>query len=286
MNLGNILGQILQQGMGQQGRSRLDHAVGAGGIGDVLGGLLGGRAAGGGTGGGMGGGLGDLLCGVLGGGRGGSAADGMGGLGEILGGALGGGRATSGGGGGLGDLLGGLLGGGATGSAGTRSGGGNAGMAILATIAMAALKNWTDGRRAQAAMAPDTAGFAAPELESMTAPATEELVVRAMISAAKADGEVSEDEIQRIVGRVGADGLSEEEKQFLIAELRRPLDLAALVAEVPNEMVAAEIYAASLLAIQLDTPAEAAYLRQLAQALRLDGATLSRLHEITGATAI
>ncbi|ENO85175.1 hypothetical protein C667_24134, partial [Thauera phenylacetica B4P] len=194
--------------------------------------------------------------------------------------------ATSGGGGGLGDLLGGLLGGGATGSAGTRSGGGNAGMAILATIAMAALKNWTDGRRAQAAMAPDTAGFAAPELESMTAPATEELVVRAMISAAKADGEVSEDEIQRIVGRVGADGLSEEEKQFLIAELRRPLDLAALVAEVPNEMVAAEIYAASLLAIQLDTPAEAAYLRQLAQALRLDGATLSRLHEITGATAI
>lgn len=285
MNLGNILGQILQQGMGQQGRSRLDHAVGAGGIGDVLGGLLGGRAAGGGTGGGMGGGLGDLLGGVLGGGRGGSAAGGMGGLGEILGGALGGGRATSGGGGGLGDLLGGLLGGGATGSAGTRSGG-NAGMAILATIAMAALKNWTDGRRAQAAMAPDTAGFAAPELESMTAPATEELVVRAMISAAKADGEVSEDEIQRIVGRVGADGLSEEEKQFLIAELRRPLDLAALVAEVPNEMVAAEVYAASLLAIELDTPAEAAYLRQLAQALRLDGATLSRLHEITGATAV
>ena len=280
MNLGNILGQILQQGMGQQGRSRLDHAVGAGGIGDVLGGLLGGRAAGGG--GGMGGGLGDLLGGVLGGGRGGSAA---GGMGEILSGALGGGRATSGSGG-LGDLLGGLLGGGATGSAGTRSSGGNAGMAILATIAMAALKNWTDGRRAQAAMAPDTAGFAAPELESMTAPATEELVVRAMISAAKADGEVGEDEIQRIVGRVGADGLSEEEKQFMIAELRRPLDLAALVAEVPNEMVAAEVYAASLLAIQLDTPAEAAYLRQLAQALRLDGATLSRLHEITGASAV
>ena len=283
MNLGNILGQILQQGMGQQGRSRLDHAMGAGGIGDVLGGILGGQAAGG-TGGSAGGGLGDLLGGVLGGGRGGSAAGGMGGLGEILGGALGGGRSTSGGG--LGDLLGGLLGGSAGGGTGTRSGGGNAGMAILATIAMAALKNWTDSRRAQAAMAPDTAGFAAPELETMTEPATAELIVRAMISAAKADGEVSEDEIQRIVGRVGADGLSEEEKQFMIAELRRPLDLAALVAEVPNEMVAAEVYAASLLAIELDTPAEAAYLRQLAQALRLDGATLSRLHEITGATAV
>lgn len=282
MNLGNILGQILQQGMGQQGRSRLDHAMGPGGMADVLGDLLGGRSAGG-AGGGLGGGLGELLGGVLGGRRGGPAAGGMGGLGEILGGALGGGRAT-GGGGGLGDLLGGLLGGGAAGSTGARSGG--TGMAILATIAMAALKNWTDARRAQAAMTPDAAGFAAPELESMTAPATEALVVRAMISAAKADGEVGEDEIQRIVGRVGADGLSEDEKQFLIAELRRPLDLAALVAEVPNEMVAAEVYAASLLAIELDTPAEAAYLRQLAQALRLDGATLSRLHEITGATAV
>ncbi|MBL8463685.1 MAG: tellurite resistance TerB family protein [Thauera sp.] len=282
MNLGNILGQILQQGMGQQGRSRLDHAMGPGGMADVLGDLLGGRSTGG-AGGGLGGGLGELLGGVLGGRRGGPAAGGMGGLGEILGGALGGGRAT-GGGGGLGDLLGGLLGGGAAGSTGARSGG--TGMAILATIAMAALKNWTDARRAQAAMTPDAAGFAAPELESMTAPATEALVVRAMISAAKADGEVGEDEIQRIVGRVGADGLSEDEKQFLIAELRRPLDLAALVAEVPNEMVAAEVYAASLLAIELDTPAEAAYLRQLAQALRLDGATLSRLHEITGATAV
>jgi uncharacterized membrane protein YebE (DUF533 family) len=282
MNLGNILGQILQQGVGQQGRSRLDHAMGAGGIGEVLGGILGGRSAGGA--GGLGGGLGDLLGGVLGGGRSATAAGGMGGLGEILGGALGGGRAASTGGG-LGDLLGGLLGGGAAGGSGTRRGGGHAGMAILATIAMAALKNWTDGRRAQAAAVPDAAGFAAPELETMTAPATEELVVRAMICAAKADGEVSEDEIQRIVGRVGADGLSEEEKQFLIAELRRPLDLAALVAEVPNEMVAAEVYAASLLAIELDTPAEAAYLRQLAQALHLDGATLSRLHEITGATA-
>lgn len=282
MNLGNILGQILQQGMGQQGRSRLDHAMGPGGMADVLGDLLGGRSAGG-AGGGLGGGLGELLGGVLGGRRGGPAAGGMGGLGEILGGALGGGRAT-GGGGGLGDLLGGLLGGGAAGSTGARSGG--TGMAILATIAMAALKNWTDARRAQAAMTPDAAGFAAPELESMTTPATEALVVRAMISAAKADGEVSEDEIQRIVGRVGADGLSEDEKQFLIAELRRPLDLAALVSEVPNEMVAAEVYAASLLAIELDTPAEAAYLRQLAQALRLDGATLSRLHEITGATAV
>ncbi len=289
MNLGNILGQVLQQGMAQKGRSRLDHAIGSGGIGDLLGGLLGDQ------GGGAAGGLGDLLGGALGGGRTAAGGAGLGGLGDLLGGALGGalggGRPAGGGasnGGGLGDLLGGLLGGGraaGTGSTSGRSGSG-AGMAILATIAMAALKNWSDGRRAQASITPESVGFSAPDLETMTAPATEELVLRAMVSAAKADGEISEDEIQRIVGRVGADGLTEEERQFLVAELSRPLDLRALVAEVPNEMVAAEVYAASLLAIELDTPAEAAYMRQLAQALRLDGATLTRLHQITGAAAV
>lgn len=282
MNLGSILGQILQQGMSNQGRSRLDHAVGSGGIGDLLGGLLGGQG-----GGGAAGGIGDLLGAALGGGRSGAnAGGGAGALGDLLGGALGGGSLGGGmdsrpaaAGGGLNDLLGGILGGGQTGRA---RAGGTTGMAILATIAMAALKNWTDNRREQAS----PAGFAPQELEAMTAPDTEALIVRAMASAAKADGQIEEGEIQRIVGKLGADGLSEEEKQFLIAELRAPLDLEALVADVPNEIVAAEVYAASLLAIDLDTREEVAYLRQLAQALRLDGATVARLHQITGATPV
>ena len=290
MGLGNMLGQILQQGMSGQGRSRLDHAVGTGGIGELLGGLLGGQQGGGAA---AGGGLGDLLGAALGGGRtGASASAGAGGLGDLLGGALGGapsGRQPSAAsGGGLGDLLASVLGGGLSSSAGSnsaRSGGSNAGMAILATIAMAALKNWTDGRRAQASAA-GAAGFAPQELETMTAPDTEALILRAMVSAAKADGRIEEDEVQRIVGKVGADGLSEEEKQFLMSELRTPLDLDALVADVPNEMVADEVYAASLLAIDLDTQEEVAYLRQLAQALRLDGATVARLHQITGATQV
>lgn len=289
MSLGNILGQILQQGMSGQGRSRLDHAVGAGGIGDLLGGLLGRQG-----GGAAGGGLGDLLGAALGRDRSNAnAGAGGGGLGDLLGGALGGG-ALGGGpgagrpaaeGGGLGDLLGSVLGGGRTGGASSGRGG-TAGMAILATIAMAALKNWTDKRREQASLGGGAAGFAPQDLETMIAPDTEALILRAMVSAAKADGQIEEDEIQRIVGKVGADGLSEAEKQFLMSELRAPLDLNALVADVPDEMVAAEVYAASLLAIDLDTQEEVAYLRHLAQALRLDGATVARLHQITGATAV
>lgn len=278
MDLGNVLGQILQQGMASQSRSRLEHAAGAGGIGDLLGAVLGGQA--GGRGGA--GGLGDLLGSVLGGGRSGGGLGGAmgGGLGDLLGGALGGGRASSGGG--LGDLLGGVLGG-QRGASASRGTGSNAGMALLATIAMAALKNWTDSQRAQAAFAAPADNATQQTFESMTAPGTEALILRAMIAAAKADGQVGEDEIERIVGRLAADGLSADEKRFLTEEFRRPLDIAGLVADVPNPAVAAELYAASLLAIDLDTQAELDYLRQLAGALGLDGETVSRLHEITGA---
>lgn len=281
MDLGNVLGQILQQGMASQSRSRLEHAAGAGGIGDLLGAVLGGQA-GGRSGAG---GLGDLLGSLLGGGRSGGGLGGAmgGGLGELLGGALGGGRASSGGG--LGDLLGSVLGG-QRGASASRGTGSNAGMALLATIAMAALKNWTDSRRAQAAFVAPTDDATQQAFESMTAPGTDALILRAMISAAKADGQVGEDEIERIVGRLAADGLSADEKRFLTEEFRRPLDLAGLVAEVPNPAVAAEVYAASLLAIDLDTQAELDYLRQLARALGLDGETVSRLHEITGATRV
>lgn len=293
MSFGNIIGQILQQGMASQGRSRLEHTLGSsglgggGGLGDLLGAVLGG----GGAPAGGGGGLGDLLGAALGGSGGGidrsPAGAGGGGLGDLLGGVLGGGsRAGSmgggGSGGGLGDILGGLLGGGSGGrSSGNPLGG--TGMAILATVAMAALKNWQDSRGAAAGFTDAAMNMPPEHLAAMTAPATEELVLRAMISAAKADGQVDEDEIQRIVGKIGDDGVTPEEKQFIVEELRQPLDLQALIDAVPNEAVAAQVYGASLLAINLDTDAELAYLQQLAQGLGLDAATVARLHQLTGA---
>ncbi len=282
MSLGNILGQILQQGMASQSRSRLEHTVGAGGLGDLLGGMLGGGAGGSGA---AGRGLGDLLGSAMGGG-GARSGQGAGGLGDLLGGLLGGqagGRAA--GGGGLGDLLGSVLGGGTGGRSGSNSLGGN-GMALLATVAMAALKNWTASRGGAVGLTADVSGIAHEDVAALTAPETEALVLRAMISASKADGEVDEAEVQRVVGRIDDDGVTAQEKQFIVDELRRPLDLQALVSAVPNEAVAAQIYGASLLAIDLDTAAEIAYLRQLAQGLGLDAGTVARLHQITGAPAI
>lgn len=291
MSLGNILGQILQQGMSGSGRSRLEQSMGSSGLGGIpgLGNVLGSVLGGGSQGGG---GLGDVLGQVLGGGgasRGGSGGS-LGGLGDLLGGVLGGGS-TGSRSGGLGDIL----GGGARSSADSAAPAGgatrsnplnNAGVAILATIAMAALKNWTTTRNASMRLTGEEATRASADVAAMTTPAIERLVLSAMIAAAKADGMVDEAEIQRIVGKIDGDGVSAEEKAFLLAELRKPLDLQALVAAVPNEAVAAQVYGASLLAIDIDSQAEVDYLRQLAAALRLDAGTVSRLHQLTGATAV
>ena len=282
MNFGRIIEQVLQQGMAGQSRARLEHSVGpeglggVPGLGELLGSVLGGQAAGRSAGGG----LGDILGGRP------SGRGSAGGLGELLGSVLGGAtRGGAGGASGLDDLLGGAQGGsGAQRSGATPAGG--SGMAILATIAMAALKNWSQSRNTAMGVTGAAANVAPRELETMMAPETEQLVLRAMISAAKADGAVDEAEIQRIVGEIDDDGVSPAEKQFLAQELRTPLDLRALVEAVPSPAVAAQVYGASLLAMNIDTEAEAAYLRQLAAALELDQGTVARLHQLTGAPAV
>lgn len=104
-------------------------------------------------------------------------------------------------------------------------------------------------------------------------------LVRAMIAAAKADGEVDRDEMQRIVERLEQAGASQEERAFVLAEVAKPLDVDALVAQIAPPVTGADVYAASLLAIEVDTPEEVAYLRRLAERLALDGDTVRQLHE-------
>ena len=106
-----------------------------------------------------------------------------------------------------------------------------------------------------------------------------------MISAAKADGNIDKAEMEKLVGRLGQDGVTEEEKRFVMDELEKPLDVAALARSVRTPAQGAEVYAASLLAISVDTAPEQSYLRELAAALRLDEATVGELHRLTGVRA-
>ena len=109
-----------------------------------------------------------------------------------------------------------------------------------------------------------------------------ELTVKAMLNAAKADHRVDRDELRRITGKASEDGLTREEQEFIAGELEKPMDTAGLIRAVPNQQVAAQIYAASLLAIEVDTEAEQNYMRELASGLNLDRAVTSQLHTALG----
>ena len=103
-------------------------------------------------------------------------------------------------------------------------------------------------------------------------------LVRAMIAAAKADGRIDAEENQRIFERLEALNLDPQTKAFVFDEMSAPLNLDAVVAGADTPEHAAEIYAASLVAIEADTAAEKAYLQMLAARLGLQPALVDQIH--------
>lgn len=269
MNVGDLLGSVLQSGMSHSTTSRIQNSLGGGGILKQLGGLLGGATGGAaptstagagsvlGTGA-LGGGLGNIINEV---GRmvGGSQNLALGGLGALAGALLGGKK-------GLGGAIRGGIGAGA--------------MAVLGMMAYQALKKSGTLSKLKVPVGlvePKTAAERA-ELER-----SQELVLKAMINAAKADGRVEESEIGRIVGKVQETGADATSQAFLRAELEKPMDTDALVAAAKGKPeLAAQLYAASLLAIEVDTPAEKEYLAELAGALGLEPRVTEQLHQAVG----
>lgn len=95
-------------------------------------------------------------------------------------------------------------------------------------------------------------------------------LMQAMINAAKADGHIDADEQQRIFAKIDEADLDAQQKAFLMDELRAPLDIEKVVEGARTPEGAAEIYAASRLAIDPDHPAEQAYLQMLAARMGLE----------------
>lgn len=257
-NFTDILGVLLKAGMSPSSTNRAGSALGGGqgqgGLGDLLGGL------------------GQMMGG---GGQSGARA-GAGGLGGVLGGllnSLGNNRSALGG---LGALAGAILGGGKGSTMGAVGGGG---LALLASLALSALR--------QAGQQPAQTPQALQEAES---PAQQQalehearIIVQAMINAAKADNRIDEAEVERIIGKLGEDGLTQEEKEAFIAEANKPMDLQGVIASAGGDLqLAAQIYAASLLAIEIDTDAERQYLQQLAQGLGLPAEVIAHIQNSMG----
>jgi uncharacterized membrane protein YebE (DUF533 family) len=113
-----------------------------------------------------------------------------------------------------------------------------------------------------------------------------EIVLKATINAAKADGQIDQGEMQRIVGKLQERGMGKEAQQYVLTEMTKPLEIQALIAAAKEQpTLAAQIYAASLLAIAVDAPAEKNYLDQLAAGLGLKPEVTQRIKKMVGLQA-
>ena len=103
-------------------------------------------------------------------------------------------------------------------------------------------------------------------------------LVRAMINAAKADGQIDQQEQQNILSRLS--GVGPQELEFVRQEMAKPLHMDFL-ADL-NPAMATEVYIVSLMAINLDTTGEINYMHQLAQSLGLNAQTINGIHTQLG----
>lgn len=104
------------------------------------------------------------------------------------------------------------------------------------------------------------------------------LMIRAMIAAANADGVIDDTERNRILKKLEALSLSDEEHSFIVKELLSPADLDQIAVQVDSMETAENVYTVSLLAIDIDTDAERTYMRTLANKLGLDDSILDKIH--------
>lgn len=281
MNFTDLLGTLAKAGMSPSadGRMRSSMGHGNGSLIDVLGGMLAGGKAGQG---GQGGVLGQILEQLgqqnrsparTGARQNGGVGGGLGQVLEQLGKSVGNNRTLATGG--LGSLAGAIFGGGSKSMRGAVGGGL---LALLGTMAMQALQN--AGKKPQAPI-----GLVEPQNEAEIQEVENQarIIVEAMINAAKADGQISGDEVQRIAGHLQESGADTETLQYVLAEMQKPMQTGALVAAVGDRQeLAAEVYAASLLAIEVDTQEERQYLDELGAALNLEPAVTRHLEENFG----
>jgi len=108
------------------------------------------------------------------------------------------------------------------------------------------------------------------------------LIVVAMVTAAKADGTVDADEQGKILGHAEQLRLSDEEQGFLFAEMGKPFDMEPVIRGARTPEIAAEVYAASVLAVGQPSPAEVHYLKRLAQRLQLPDGVVQEIHKGLG----
>ena len=109
------------------------------------------------------------------------------------------------------------------------------------------------------------------------------LMLRAMLQAAKCDGRIDEGEKKKILEALG--DASREDMAFVNRELSSPVDVQALAKQVPKGLEN-QIYAVSVMGIDLDSQHEAEYLAALGTALGMEPREANAIHAKLGIPAL
>ena len=169
------------------------------------------------------------------------------------------------------------------------------GMGLLG-VAIAAIEHYTQSRSGNAAPPPGGRPLPPPPPPSPPPPPPRApaagagerareaiLLVEAMAAAAHADGALDDEERARIVARAQQAGLAADELDLVQRALDAPPDAGTLTSRATTPALAEQVYAASLMAVRVDSEGERAYLADLAARLRLAPETVARLHRLLGA---
>jgi uncharacterized membrane protein YebE (DUF533 family) len=152
------------------------------------------------------------------------------------------------------------------------------GLALIGGLAYKALQNYQSGKplissAADVSLAPTGSGY---EPQCVTNDSAT-LYIRAMISAAAADGRIDPKEHERIMGGLKQAGAGAEAEQFFAQELNNPASIDELVAGVKTQEEAVQLFTAARIAIDLDNGQEQQFLVSLAQGLGLDGQLVNHI---------
>ncbi len=170
------------------------------------------------------------------------------------------------------------------------------GIAAVGALAFTAYKQYNKHQGNDGGTTPPSTKTPAKDLELFSAPqdsafipalenqqANDELaltLVRAMIAASNADGVMDSKESQVIFEKISELGLDSENQALLVREMNQSVDINTIVKSATSPEVAAEIYTASLLAIDVDNAAERGYLAMLAARLELPQSLVQEIEQL------
>ena len=149
------------------------------------------------------------------------------------------------------------------------------GMAALGAVAYRAYSDW---QRSNAGQPAAGAAQATPgQLPAAEAEIHSRAVLKALVAAAKSDGHIEDRERELIESEIASIDNDPELRAWLDQELRRPLDPAEVARAATTPELAAEMYLASLLVADDQSPMERMYLDELARQLKLEAGLKAQL---------